>query len=63
MYKILGKGKIEPESLTLEYKEASDFYIKQRPQTDYKNVTLRPGQEELLSHITSLIDRKVIFLM
>ena len=57
IYKILGKGKIEPEILTLEYKEALDFYIKQRPRTDYTNVTLRPWQEELLSHITSLTEK------
>ena len=43
-FKILGKGKIEPESLTLVYKEALDFYIKQRPRTDYTNVNLRPWQ-------------------
>ena len=30
IFKILGKGKIEPESLTLEYKGFLDFYIKQR---------------------------------
>ena len=63
IFKILGKGKIEPESLIHEYKEALDFYIKQRPRTDYTNVNLRPWQNELLSHITNLTDRKVIWVI
>ena len=50
--------------MTLEYiKKALYFYIKQRPRIDHTNVTLRPWQEELLSHITSLTDRKVIWVL
>ena len=49
--------------MTLEYKEALDFYIKQRPRTDYTNVNLRPWQNELLTHITNLTDRKVIWVI
>ena len=61
IFKILGKGKNEPESLTLEYKEALDFYIKQRLRTDYTNFNLRPWQNELLSHITNLTYGQIIW--
>ena len=58
IYRILGKWKIEPESLPLEYNEALDSYIKQRPRMDHTNITPRPWQNELVSHITNLTARK-----
>jgi hypothetical protein len=63
IYKILGKGEVEPESLTLEWKEALDTYIKQKPLINYDDITLKPWQEELMSYITNPSDRKVIWVL
>jgi hypothetical protein len=63
IYKILGEGEVESKSLTLEWKEALDTYIKQKPLINYDDITLKPWQEELMSYITNPSDRKVIWVL
>jgi hypothetical protein len=63
LYKILGEGELEEEAFSCEWKAALDFYIKQKPRTDYTNITLRPWQEELLEHISNPSDREIIWVL
>jgi hypothetical protein len=41
LYKILGEGDVEEEAFSCEWKAALDFYIKQKPRTDYSKTLAR----------------------
>ena len=51
VYKYAKDCEIPEESLSREYKEAKDLYVKNKQNIDIDNVILRPWQEALLKYI------------
>jgi len=62
VYKHAKDYGIPEESLSKEYKEAKDLYVKNKQNIDVENVILRPWQEGLLSYIKPS-DREVIWVI
>ena len=60
---ILAEDHFKQESLPPLYKEALDLFIKQRECMDYKDVILKPWQEDLLKHIEIQTDRLIIWVV
>ena len=50
VYKHVKDRGIPEESLSKEYKEAKDLYVKNKQNIDVENVILRPWQESLLNY-------------
>ena len=59
---ILAEDHFKQESLPPLYKEALDLFTKQRECMDYKDVNLKPWQEDLLKHIEIQTDRLIIWV-
>ena len=62
VYKHAKDCGIPEESLSKEYKEAKDLYVKNKQNIDVENVILRPWQEGLLNYIKPS-DREVIWVI
>jgi hypothetical protein len=62
VYKHAKDHGIPEESLSKEYKEAKDLYVKNKQNIDINNVILRPWQEGLLNYIKPS-DREVIWVI
>ena len=62
VYKHVKDRGIPEESLSKEYKEAKDLYVKNKQNIDVENVILRPWQESLFNYIKPT-DREVIWVI
>ena len=62
VYKHAKDHGIPEESLSKEYKEAKDLYVKNKQNIDVENVILRPWQEGLLNYIKPS-DREIIWVI
>ena len=62
VYKYAKDCEIPEESLSREYKEAKDLYVKNRQNIDIDNVILRPWQEGLLKYINPS-NREIIWVI
>ena len=63
VYKILGENIINPESIPPLHKDALDLFTKQNQSMDFKEVILKPWQEDLMKLIEIPTDRKVIWVV
>ena len=63
VYKILGENIINPESIPPSHKDALDLFTKQKQSMDFKEVILRPWQEELIKLLEIPSDRQVIWVV
>ena len=62
VYKHVKERGIPEESLSKEYKEAKDLYVKNKQNIDVENVILRPWQESLRNYIKPS-NREVIWVI